>query len=65
MSALFAAVDALNDRLILAGSIGDALSAAAPADNPPAWVYVYRQQIEAIQLAAAELEALVRQGGAQ
>ena len=65
MSALLAAVDALNDRLILAGSIGDALSAAAPPDKPPSWVFVYCQQIEAIQQAAAELEALVRRGGVQ
>jgi hypothetical protein len=63
MSALLSAVDFLNERLVLAEAIGDALAAAAPPDNPPSWVFVYRQQIEAIQLAASEVESMVRLGG--
>ena len=63
MSALLVAVDALSDRLVLASSIVGALEAAAPPDNPPPWVYVFRQQIDALQLAASEVETLVRQGG--
>lgn len=64
MSALLSAVDFLNERLVLASSIVGALEAAAPADNPPPWVYVFRQQIEAIELAADEIETLIRHGGA-
>ena len=64
MSALLSAVDVLNDRLVLAASIVGALEAAAPDDNPPPWVYVFRQQIDALQLAADTVETLIRQGGA-
>jgi hypothetical protein len=64
MSALLAAVDLLNERLVLASAIVGALEAAAPQDNPPPWIYVFRQQIEAIELAADEVESAVRWGAA-
>jgi hypothetical protein len=59
MSALLCAVDALNDRLITAEAIGDALDLAA-GDVSPAWVHVYRAQIAAINQAAETLETLIR-----
>ncbi|WP_180126979.1 hypothetical protein [Rhodoferax sp. BLA1] len=59
MSALLRAVDALNDRLIAAGAIGEALDLAG-GESPPAWVAVYQSQIEAIREAAEALETLVR-----
>jgi hypothetical protein len=59
MSALLCAVDALNDRLITAEAIGDALDLAA-GDASPAWVHVYRAQIAAINQAAETLETLIR-----
>jgi len=62
MRALLSAVDTLNDRLVLASAIVGALEAAAPPDNPPPWVVVFRQQVEALELAADEIETLVRRG---
>lgn len=62
MSAVLQAVDALNDRLVIAGSIGEAFDLAGGEDAPP-WVYVYRQQIEAIRGASEALEVLLRQSG--
>ena len=59
MSALLRAVDALNDRLIAAASIGEALDLAG-GETPPAWVHVYQSQIEAITEASEALETLVR-----
>jgi hypothetical protein len=59
MIALLCAVDALNDRLIAAEAIGDALDLAA-GESSPAWVYVYQSQIEAIRGASEALETLVR-----
>lgn len=59
MSALLRAVDALNDRLIAAIDIGEALDLSG-GEEPPAWVRVYRTQIEAISEAAEALETLVR-----
>ncbi len=59
MSALLAAVDALNARLVDAWAIGEALGHAG-GDNPPAWVSVYQSQIEAIREASEVLETLTR-----
>jgi hypothetical protein len=61
MSALLRALDALNDRLVAAEAIGDALDLAG-GESAPAWVYVYRDQIQAIQEAAEVLETLIRRG---
>ena len=63
MSALYAAVDALNDRLLMAHAIGESLEAAA-GETAPAWVYVFREQVESIRAAAEAVEFVVR-GGAQ
>jgi hypothetical protein len=57
MSALNAAVHALNDRLVLAYAIGEAFEAASGEAAPP-WVYVYREQIEGIRQAAEVVESL-------
>ncbi|MDD2917945.1 hypothetical protein [Rhodoferax sp.] len=59
MSALLAAVDVLNDRLIAADAIGEALDLAG-GEDAPAWVRVFRNQIEAIREASEALECLVR-----
>lgn len=59
MSALLAAVDALNDRLISADAIAKALDLAGDGDPPP-WVLVFRDQIEGITTAAEALETLIR-----
>lgn len=59
MSALLAAVDVLNDRLIAAHAIAEALDLAG-GDNAPAWVSVFKSQIEAIREASEALECLVR-----
>jgi hypothetical protein len=59
MSALLRAVDALNDRLIAADAIGEALDLAG-GDEAPAWVRVFKSQIEAIREASEALECLVR-----
>lgn len=59
MSALLAAVDALNDRLISADAIAKALDLAGDGDPPP-WVFVFRDQIEGIRTAAEALETLIR-----
>lgn len=61
MSAQLDAVDLLNDRLIAADAIGEALDLAG-GDAPPAWVHVFRSQIESIREAAEVLECLVRRG---
>jgi len=61
MSALLCAVDALNDRLLAADSIGEAFDLAG-GDDAPAWVRVFRGQVEAIRGAAEEVEILVRRG---
>lgn len=62
MSALLCAVDALNDRLLAAESIGEALDLAG-GEDAPAWVRVFRDQVEAIRAAAEAVETLVRGGG--
>lgn len=63
MSALLVAVGALNDRLVAADAICGALDAAG-GENPPPWVYVFRDQVEAIRVAAEALEVLIRGGAA-
>lgn len=55
---LLQAVHVLNDRLVMADCIGQALDIAGENDAPP-WVYVYRQQVEAIREAAEVLECLI------
>lgn len=59
MSALLRAVDVLNARLIAADAIGEAFDLAG-GDNAPAWVSVFKTQIEAIRDASEALECLVR-----
>lgn len=61
MSALLDAIDGLNDRLVAADSIGEALDLAG-GEEPPPWVRVYRDQVEAIRVAAEAVEVLVRRG---
>jgi len=56
------ALDALNDKLLIAETIGDALDHAG-GEEPPSWVYVYRRQIGAIQEASEALEELLRGNG--
>jgi hypothetical protein len=60
MSQVLQAVDALNVRLILAEAIAGSMDALG-GDNPPPWVYVFREQIEAIRGASEALETLLRQ----
>ena len=62
MSAISDAVNALNDRLIMAHAIGESLEAAAGETAPP-WVYVFREQVEAIRQAAEVVETLAAGGG--
>lgn len=57
------AVNLLNDRIVLAETIGQALEAAADIDNPPPWVYVYREQVRAISEASEVLETLLLKRG--
>ncbi len=57
MSAMRDAVNALNDRLVMAHAIGESLEAAA-GETAPAWVYVFREQVEAIRVAAEAVEIL-------
>jgi len=61
MSAIGEAVNALNDRLILAHAIGETFDAAAGETAPP-WVFVFREQIEAIRQAAEAVEMLISRG---
>jgi hypothetical protein len=61
MSALHAAVNTLNERLILAHAIGESLDAAA-GEAAPAWVLVFREQIEAIRQASEAVETLISRG---
>lgn len=62
MSAVLQAVDLLNDRLLAAHAVGEALALAADPDRTPAWVTVYQSQVEAITAAAEALETLIRRG---
>lgn len=59
MSEVFAAVDKLTDCILQADTIGQALDAASGENSLP-WVFVYRQQIEAIRVASETLECLLR-----
>ncbi len=63
MSALREAVNALNDRLLMAHAIGESLEAAAGETAPP-WVYVFREQVESIRAAAEVVEGLSHGGDA-
>lgn len=63
MSALLDAVDVLNERLIDADAIGEAFDLAG-GEEPPAWVRVFRGQVESIRAAAESVETLVRRGAA-
>ncbi len=56
------AVNSLNERLVMADCIGQALDIAGENDAPP-WVYVFRQQVEAIREAAEALETLLNGDG--
>jgi hypothetical protein len=49
-------IDRLNERLVAADCIGQALDHAS-GDEPPAWVSVFRGQVEAICEASEALEA--------
>ena len=55
------ALDALNVRLVEADCVGEAL-ALAGGEEPPAWVHVFRTQVEAIREAAEALEILINRG---
>jgi len=61
MSAQLLAVDALNDRLVTADAICRSLELAG-GESAPAWVWMFRGQIDAIGAAAEALEQLVRRG---
>jgi hypothetical protein len=61
MSALDAAVNALNERLVMADCIGESLEAAGGQASPP-WVFVFREQVEAIRQAAETVESLISRG---
>lgn len=63
MNPVTSAINVLNDRLVLAEAIGQAMEAAADQDNPPPWVYVYREQVRAISEASEVLETLLRGDG--
>jgi hypothetical protein len=60
MSALLGAVEALNERLLMAYAIGEAFDQAG-GESPPPWVFVYREQVEAIRQAAERVESLARE----
>jgi hypothetical protein len=61
MSELLKAIDNLAQCVVMADCIGQAFDAAC-GDNPPPWIYVYREQIEAIREASDQVECLVRRG---
>lgn len=63
MSAVMSALHVLNDRLVAADAVCAALDAAGEGD-PPKWVYVFRDQVEGIRVAAEALEVLLRGGDA-
>jgi len=58
MKALKDAINALNDRLIDADAIGEALDLSG-GESAPAWVQVFRTQVERIREAAEAVEMLV------
>lgn len=55
---IHSALDALNRRLVNADAVGQALDLAG-GENPPMWVYVFRDQIAMIQGASEVLEQLL------
>jgi len=55
------ALDVLNVRLVHADCLGEAL-ALAGGEEPPAWVHVFRTEVEAIREAAEALEILINRG---
>ena len=59
MAEVTQALDALNARLVHADCVGESL-ALAGGDDSPAWVYVFRTQVEGIREAAEHLETLIR-----
>jgi|APLak6261687868_1056178.scaffolds.fasta_scaffold00073_8 hypothetical protein len=63
MNASLDAVRVLNERLVSAETIGRALELAA-GEDPPAWVFVFQEQIRAIRDASEAVEVLVRGGAA-
>ena len=60
--AMLDALSVLNDRLVAAQCIGEALELAAGEDSP-AWVFVYSSQVRAIREAAEALETICRASG--
>ena len=52
------AFNRLNERLVDADAIGQAMNLAG-GDNPPPWVEVYVSQLEGIRQAAEALETLL------
>ena len=58
-SPILVALDVLNDRLVNADSVGQALELAA-GENPPAWVHVFNTQLESVRQASESLEFLLR-----
>ena len=64
MTALKDAINALNDRLIDADAIGEALDLSGD-ESAPAWVHVFRTQVERIREAAEAVETLVNRQAVQ
>lgn len=58
MSDIRNALNLLNDRLVIAHTIGESFGLAG-GENAPAWVYVYQTQIESIRQASEALETLL------
>lgn len=52
------AVDWLNQKLVAADALAQALDAAG-GENPPPWVFVFQDQIEGIRQASEALEMLL------
>jgi len=62
MNEIELALDKLNRELLLADSIAGALEAAG-GEEPPVWVHLFRERIDAITQAADSFETLMRKGG--
>ena len=58
MSAVTNALHLLNDRLVIAHTIGESFDLAG-GENAPAWVHVYQTQIESIRQASEALETML------
>jgi len=61
MSAINAALDALNDQLVATDSLCGAFELCGGESAPP-WVDVFCRQFEAIRAASEALEQLIRRG---